>query len=64
MSDLTCENCGFAEAGLVRVHRVYVVPESWDRPGSETVVDGTEMWCVSCVSQYPCDIVGPAPGDR
>jgi hypothetical protein len=39
---------------LVLVRRVYVVPESWDQPGSETVVDPPELWCVSCVTQYPC----------
>ena len=49
----TCDNCGFPDRELVRVRRVYVVPASWDREGSETVVPEPEMWCVSCCSQYP-----------
>jgi hypothetical protein len=58
MTARACENCGFEDAELVRVRRVYVVPETWDAPSSETVVPEPELWCVSCVSQYPCDIVG------
>jgi hypothetical protein len=49
----TCDNCARDEPELLRVHRVYVVPESWDEPGSETVVDDVEQWCVSCCTQYP-----------
>jgi hypothetical protein len=45
---------------LVTVRRVYLVPPSWDNPGSELVVPETERWCVSCVSQYPCEIVDEA----
>jgi hypothetical protein len=48
-----CDNCGFPDADLVRVRRVYVVPASWENEGSETVVPEPEMWCVSCCSQYP-----------
>jgi hypothetical protein len=48
-----CENCGFPDPDLVRTHRVYVTPASWDTEGSETVVPEPEMWCVSCCSQYP-----------
>ena len=39
------------------VRRVYVVPETWDTPGSATVVEEPELWCVSCCSQYPNDPV-------
>lgn len=35
------------------VQRMYVVPETWDTPGSAQVLDEAELWCVSCVSQYP-----------
>jgi hypothetical protein len=50
-----CENCGFEDDELILVRRVYVVPETWDQPASETVVPEPELWCVSCVSQYPCN---------
>lgn len=50
-----CENCGFEDEDLVLVRRVYVVPETWDQPASETVVPEPELWCVSCVTQYPCN---------
>jgi hypothetical protein len=49
----TCENCTRDDEDLLAVHRVYVVPETWDTEGSETVVEETERWCVSCRSQYP-----------
>jgi len=42
---------------LVLVRRVYVVPEKWDTPASVTVVPDPELWCVACVSQYPCEPV-------
>ena len=38
------------------VRRVYVVPASWDTPGSETVLEEPELWCVSCCSQYPHEL--------
>jgi len=57
MSDRACENCGFVDDELVLVRRVYVVPETWDTPGSATVVEEPELWCVSCCSQYPNDPV-------
>ena len=59
MTQTACDNCGYPDADLVRVRRVYVVPASWDREGSETVVPDPEMWCVSCCSQYPNE---PAEG--
>jgi hypothetical protein len=54
VSESVCESCAIPDEELVLVRRVYVVTESWDRPGSETVVDPPELWCVSCVTQYPC----------
>lgn len=48
-----CDNCAREEPELLAVHRVYVVPETWDTEGSETVVAETEHWCVSCCTQYP-----------
>ncbi len=39
---------------LVLVRRVYVTPETWDNSEVEIrEVDETELWCVSCMSQYP-----------
>ena len=61
MSDRACENCGFVDDELVLVRRVYVVPETWDQPGSATVVEEPELWCVSCCSQYPND---PIPDEE
>lgn len=49
----SCESCGGQDDDLELVHRVYVVPESWDTPGSETTVDDTELWCFVCRSMYP-----------
>ena len=57
MSERACENCARDDDDLVAVHRVYVVPESWDTPGSQTVIAEPELWCISCISQYPCEIV-------
>jgi hypothetical protein len=55
MTDRVCENCAMADEELVLVRRVYVVPAAWDSPGSETVVPEPELWCISCISQYPCE---------
>ena len=63
MTDRACENCGFLDEELVLVRRVYVVPESWDREAKTTVVPEAELWCVSCVSQYPCEPAGDEPSD-
>ncbi len=54
----TCENCDRPDDELVAVHRIYVTPESWDTPGSSTVVDGAEWWCFSCRSMYPHQLTG------
>ncbi|MDZ4827427.1 MAG: hypothetical protein SGJ13_13345 [Actinomycetota bacterium] len=57
MTERVCENCGMHDEELVLVRRVYVVPEKWDTPASVTVVPDPELWCVACVSQYPCEPV-------
>jgi hypothetical protein len=57
MTERACENCGFPDEELVLVRRVYVVPETWDQAASETIVPEPELWCVSCCSQYPHDVV-------
>jgi hypothetical protein len=49
----TCDSCGREESELVAVHRVYVVPESWDTPGSEKTLTEVEHWCFSCRTHYP-----------
>ena len=48
-----CENCAGEDDELALVRRTYVVPESWDTPGSATTMPDTELWCWSCRSQYP-----------
>jgi hypothetical protein len=60
MSERACENCARDDDDLVAVHRVYVVPESWDTPGSSQTVDEVELWCFSCRSQYPHEEAEPA----
>jgi hypothetical protein len=57
MTERACENCGFEDDDLLLVRRVYVVPETWDQPGSQTVVPEPELWCVSCCTQYPMEFV-------
>ena len=49
----TCDSCGRDETELVEVHRVYVVPEAWDTPGSEKTLTEVERWCFSCRTHYP-----------
>jgi hypothetical protein len=49
----TCDSCGRDEAELRPVHRVYVVPEAWDRPGSEKTLAEVEEWCFACRTHYP-----------
>ena len=39
----TCDSCGREDSELVAVHRVYVVPESWDTPGSEKILAEVEQ---------------------
>jgi hypothetical protein len=57
MTQRVCENCAFPDEELALVRRVYVTPEKWDSPGSRQVVEETELWCVSCRSQYPHELV-------
>lgn len=52
-----CENCATPDDELVAVRRVYVTPESWDTPRSEQTEEAPEMWCLSCMSQYPHQLV-------
>ena len=52
-----CESCAREDDDLVVVRRVYVVPESWDTPGSSTTVTESELWCFSCRSLYPHGVV-------
>jgi len=57
MTQRVCENCAFPDEELALVRRVYVTPETWDTKGSREVVEETELWCVSCRSQYPHELV-------
>jgi hypothetical protein len=57
VTERVCENCGMGDDELALVRRVYLVPPSWDTPASQTVIAEPELWCVSCMSQYPCEIV-------
>lgn len=52
-----CENCARDDDDLVLVRRVYVVPETWDTPGSSSTVNEGELWCFSCRSLYPHEVV-------
>ena len=61
MTERVCENCAFPDDDLALVRRVYVTPESWDRSAAVDVVADTELWCVSCRSQYPHEL---ATGDE
>jgi len=57
MTERACENCAVVDDELVLVRRVYVTPESWDQPASYRVVEEPELWCISCMSQYPHELV-------
>jgi hypothetical protein len=48
-----CENCGGEDDEMMLVRRTYVVPESWETPGSSQTLEEAELWCFSCRSQYP-----------
>jgi hypothetical protein len=64
VTDRVCENCARADEELVLVRRVYVTPEAWDSPDATArVVDETELWCVSCMSQYPHVLADGDDGD-
>ena len=55
-----CQNCAREDDDLAAVKRLYVVPESWDTPGSVTQTDDVELWCFSCRTQYPHEDAEPA----
>ena len=52
-----CENCARDDDDLVLVKRTYVVPESWDTPGSSMTMPDAELWCFSCRSLYPHEVL-------
>ena len=52
-----CENCARDDDDLVVVRRTYVVPESWDTAGSSTTEEAAELWCFTCRSMYPHEVV-------
>lgn len=54
----TCENCAREDSEVAAVKRMYIVPESWDAPGSSTTLDEVEHWCFSCRTQYPHEDAG------
>ena len=56
-----CDSCGRDE-GLEPVRRLYVVPESWDTPGSVTESEDTEAWCFTCRSMYPHVVIEGGEG--
>src|SRR5262249_36157360 len=57
VTERACENCAFPDEELVLVRRIYVTPETWDTPASQQIGDQTELWCVSCRSQSPHEVV-------
>ena len=64
MTERACENCAVVDDELLLVRRVYVTPEAWDRPASYQVMDPPELWCISCMSQYPHELVGDEEADE
>lgn len=57
-----CENCAGEDEDLELVHRLYVVPESWDTKASVTRVEEAELWCFSCRTLYPHENAEVAEG--
>jgi hypothetical protein len=51
-----CENCARDDDDMATVHRVYLIPETWDTPGSSRTEAAIELWCFSCRSQYPHEL--------
>jgi hypothetical protein len=51
-----CDSCGREGEELTAVHRMYVVPETWDTPGSQTTLTDVELWCFACRSHYPHEV--------
>lgn len=64
MDAATCDSCG-GDGGedLVALHRLYVVPESWDQDSSVTRLDEVERWCSACRAHYPHELIVAAPPD-
>jgi hypothetical protein len=58
VSDPTCESCGADDDELYPVHRVYVVPETWETEASRRVLDEIELWCFACCTHYPHEPAG------
>ncbi|MGH8998581.1 MAG: hypothetical protein ACRDY7_04245 [Acidimicrobiia bacterium] len=54
-----CESCGNPDDELVLVRRVYLEPSDPDTTPRQ-VEPSTELWCLSCTSQYPHQ---PADGE-
>jgi hypothetical protein len=52
-----CENCARPDDELIAVRRIYLVPESWDTPASSTTMPEVELWCFSCRSMYPHELI-------
>lgn len=52
-----CDNCARPDDELVAVRRVYITPGDAEHETVVDVVDAIEHWCVSCVTQYPCEVV-------
>lgn len=63
MTERACDNCAMPDDELMTVRRVYVTPESWDTPREERVQDEPELWCLSCASQYPHQVVEMPEGE-
>jgi hypothetical protein len=57
VTERACENCAFPDEELVLVRRIYLTPETWERSASHQVGEEAELWCVSCRSQYPHEVV-------
>jgi hypothetical protein len=58
MNSGTCDSCGREDEDVATVHRVYLTPEAWDTEEKIEVQPGTEVWCFSCRSHYPHEVVG------
>jgi hypothetical protein len=49
-----CENCAREEDELIAVRRVYLDPE--------TTMPDVELWCFSCRTSYPHEVVEDGGG--
>jgi hypothetical protein len=57
MSTGTCDSCGRDDEDLAQVHRVYVTPEAWDTEEKAEVQPDVEVWCFSCRTHYPHEVI-------